>query len=228
MLSYHLHLLQDLFALYHFLKRDISGDDNHYTMKYVKVLLITLTAIGFICWHTSEKVTRFDLPDGELKWSSVKPTNAKMCLPAAFTNENGEISGAYRYDGRTYQNGKALKMKVSLKGDTFYISNQWLSDNGFQQLTLVYNSKPMKFHDSRKSIRRALCKDENGAFILQSDYPMTLDKFAMECSKHSTNATYLDMGKYGYGYIKTNRLIRPLYIWGFFTKHKQTNWIYIE
>lgn len=228
MLSYHLHLLQDLFALYHFLKRDISGDDNHRTMKYVKVLLITLTAIGFICWHISGRVTRFDLPDGELKWSSVKPTNAKMFLPAAFTNENGEISGAYRYDGRTYQNGKALKMKVSLKGDTFYISNQWLSDNGFQQLTLVYNSKPMKFHDSRKSIRRALCKDENGAFILQSDYPMTLDKFAMECSKHSTNATYLDMGEYGYGYIKTNRLIRPLYIWGFFTKHKQTNWIYIE
>ena len=197
-------------------------------MKYVKVLLITLTAIGFICWHTSNRVTRFDLPDGELKWSSDKPTNAKMCLPAAFTNENREISGAYRYDGRTYQNGKALKMKVSLKGDTFYISNQWLSDNGFQQLTLVYNSKPMKFNDSRKSIRRALCKDENGAFILQSDYPMTLDKFAMECSKHSTNATYLDMGEYGYGYIKTNRLIRPLYIWGFFTKHKQTNWIYIE
>ena len=197
-------------------------------MKYVKVLLIILTAIGFICWHISGRVTRFDLPDGELKWSPVKPTNAKMCLPAAFTNENREISGAYRYDGRTYQNGKALKMKVSLKGDTFYISNQWLSDNGFQQLTLVYNSKPMKFNDSRKSIRRALCKDENGAFILQSDYPMTLDKFAMECSKHSTNATYLDMGEYGYGYIKTNRLIRPLNIWGFFTKHKQTNWIYIE
>lgn len=197
-------------------------------MKYVKAILIILTAIGFICWHISGRVTRFDLPDGELKWSPVKPTNAKMCLPAAFTNENGKISGAYRYDGRTYQNGKALKMKVSLKGDTFYISNQWLSDNGFQQLTLVYNSKPMKFNDSRKSIRRALCKDENGAFILQSDYPMTLDKFAMECSKHSTNATYLDMGEYGYGYIKTNRLIRPLYIWGFFTKHKQTNWIYIE
>ena len=114
-------------------------------MKYVKVLLITLTAIGFICWHISGRVTKFDLPDGELKWSSVKPTNAKMFLPAAFTNENGEISGAYRYDGRTYQNGKALKMKVSLKGDTFYISNQWLSDNGFQQLTLVYNSKPMSF-----------------------------------------------------------------------------------
>ena len=117
-------------------------------------------------------------------------------------------------------------MKVSLKGDTFYISNKWLSDNGFQQLTLVYDSKPMKFHDSRRSIRRALCKDENGAFILQSNYPITLDKFAIECSNHSTNATYLDMGEYGY--IKKNHLVRPLYIWGFFTRSKQTNWIYIE
>ena len=77
-----------------------------------------------------------------------------------------------------------------------------MSDNGFQQLTLVYNSKPMMFRDSRKAIRRALCKDENAA--------------------------YLDMGEYGYGYIRKNNLIRPLHIWGFLTRNKQTNWIYIE
>lgn len=206
----------------------MSGDDNHHTMKYAKVLLIILTAIGFICWHTSNRVTRFDLPDGELRWSHVKPANAKMCIPAAFTNEDGKIAGSYRYDGKNYQNGKALNMRVSLKGDMFYISRQWMSDSGFQQLTLVYNSKPMKFHDSRRAIRRALCKDEKGAFILQSDYPMTMTDFALECSKQSTNATYLDMGEYGYGYIKKNHLIKPLYIWGFFTRHKQTNWIYIE
>jgi hypothetical protein len=57
---------------------------------------------------------------------------------------------------------------------------------------------------------------------------MTLSEFALECGKCSTNAAYLDMGEYGYGYIKTNRLIRPLYIWGFFSRDKQTNWIYIE
>lgn len=195
-------------------------------------MLFTASLVCICLWlayhFVEKKVTRYDLPDGELKWSPVKPENAKMCIPAAFTAEDGKISGSYRCDGKNYQNGKALNMRVSLKGDMFYITRQWLGDDGFQQLTLVYNSKPMKFHDSRKAIRRALCKDENGAFILQSDYPMTLDKFAMECSKHSTNATYLDMGEYGYGYIKTNRLIRPLYIWGFFTRHKQTNWIYIE
>ena len=189
--------------------------------------LVFLGAAVILTQHIEKKVTRFELPLGELKWSNVKPKNAKMCIPAAFTSKNGKISGSYRKDGKTSQNGKTLKMKVSLKGDTFYISNKWLSDNGFQQLTLVYNSKPMKFHDSRRSIRRALCKDENGAFILQSNYPMTMNAFASECSKYSTNATYLDMGEYGYGYIKKNYMSRPLYIWGFFTRGKQTNWIYI-
>lgn len=73
-----------------------------------------------------------------------------------------------------------------------------------------------------------LCKDKNGAFILESNYPMTLSKFAMECAKRSTNAAYLDMGEYGFGYIKTEFFVRPLHIWGFFSRHKQTNWLYIE
>ena len=194
-----------------------------------RILLI----LGLICSvvtyiHINNKVTRYELPSGEIKWTHTRPKDAKMCIPAAFTGEDGKISGSYRCDGKTYQNGKTLNMRVSLKDESFYISKNWMSDNGFQQLTLVYNSKPMKFRDSSKAIRRALCKDENGAFILQSNYPMTLDKFAIECSKHSTNATYLDMGEYGYGYIKKNHLVRPLYIWGFFTRDKQTNWIYIE
>ena len=194
-----------------------------------RILLI----LGLICSvvtyiHINNKVTRYELPSGEIKWTHTRPKDAKMCIPAAFTGEDGKISGSYRCDGKSYQNGKTLNMRVSLKDESFYISKNWMSDNGFQQLTLVYNSKPMKFRDSSKAIRRALCKDENGAFILQSNYPMTLDKFAIECSKHSTNATYLDMGEYGYGYIKQNHLVRPLYIWGFFTRDKQTNWIYIE
>ena len=194
-----------------------------------KILLI----LGLICSvvtyiHIDNKVTRYELPSGEIKWTLTRPKDAKVCIPAAFTGEDGKISGSYRYNGKTYQNGKALNMRVSLKDESFYITKNWMSNNGFQQLTLVYNSKPMKFRDSSRAIRRALCKDDHAAFILQSNYPMTLDKFAIECSRYSTNATYLDMGEYGYGYIKKNRLIRPLYIWGFFTRGKQTNWIYID
>lgn len=81
------------------------------------LIIICMIIISLTCWHISNRVTRYDLPDGELKWSPVKPANAKMCLPAAFTNEDEEISGAYRYDGKNYQTGKALNMRVSLKGE---------------------------------------------------------------------------------------------------------------
>ena len=134
------------------------------------ILTLILFCAGFVYLYFEKKVTKIELPEGELKWSYVKPKNAKMCIPAAFTEKDRK--------------------------------KKWMSDNGFQQLTLVYNSKPMMFRDSRKAIRRALCKDENAA--------------------------YLDMGEYGYGYIRKNNLIRPLHIWGFLTRNKQTNWIYIE
>ena len=149
-------------------------------------LLCVFTGLAYR--HIEQRVTRFDLPEGELKWSPVRPKKAKMCIPAAFTDTDGSISGLYRYDGNNFKSSKTFNMRVSLKGDLFYISRQWMSDNGFQQLTLVYNSKPMKFYDSRRAIRRALCKDEKGAFILQSNYPMTLSDFAIECSKCSTSA----------------------------------------
>ena len=101
----------------------------------------------------------------------------------------------------------------------------WMSDNGFQQLTLVCDSRPMRFKSSDRSMRRALCKDENGAFILESNYPMTLTTFAYYCSKQCSNATYLDMGEYGFGYIKRGWFIRPLHIWGIFSRHKQIGFI---
>ena len=151
-----------------------------------------------------------------------------MCVPAAFTDEQGQILGAYRINGKTYEANKTMVMRVSLKGDMFFISRKWMGDNGFQQLTLVNNSKAMKFHDKRKSIRRALCKDKDGAFILQSNYPMTISDFALECGKRCTNASYLDLGEFGYGYIKNGLFTIPLYIWGYFTRDKQTNWLYIE
>ena len=192
------------------------------------IFFILCICLGIVYLHIEKKVTRIDLPKGELKWSNKRPQNAKMCVPAAFTDEQGQILGAYRINGKTYEANKTMIMRVSLKGDMFFISRKWMGDNGFQQLTLVNNSKAMKFNDTRKTIRRALCKDKDGAFILQSNYPMTLSDFALECGKRCTNATYLDMGEFGYGYIKNGFFTRPLYIWGYFTRDKQTNWLYIE
>ncbi len=139
-------------------------------MKQVFVLL-SLMLINLI---TAEaQVTKYTLPKGDLKWSNTKPANAKMCLPAAFTDENGKVEGSYRIDGKSYQTNN--RRKVSFKGDSFIISSSRQSDNGFQQLTLVYNkSVPIKEgRDLRKSKRRALCKSKGETFILESDSRMT-------------------------------------------------------
>lgn len=190
------------------------------------IFAVICLCLGVTYIHMMKRVTRFELPQGELKWSNSRPENAKMCIPAAFTDVDGRITGAYRINGKSHHDNN--RRKVSLRGESFIITNKWRSDNGFQQLTLVYNSKPMKFKDSRKYIRRALCKNKDGAFILESNYPMTMSAFAYYCSKQCTDAAYLDMGEYGYGYIKRGLLVRPLYVWAFFSRDKQTNWLYIE
>ena len=119
---------------------------------------------------------------------------------------------------------KAIVLKIIMLKESLLYDNLWVNDDG----TLVYNSKPMKFKDSRKCIRRALCKTKKEAFILESNYPMTMSAFAYYCSKQCTDAAYLDMGEYGYGYIKYGLFTRPLYIWAYFSRQKQTNWLYIE
>ncbi len=197
--------------------------------------MLLISTIIFLCGFllsglskSDINITRYNLPDGDLKWSMERPVSAKMCVPAAFTDENGKVEGSYRIDGKSYQTNE--RRKVSLKGGGFTISSNWQSDNGFQQLTLVYNkSVPIKKgRDLRKCRRRALCKAGNETFILESDNRMTLYDFACECSKHCDYAVYLDMGEYGYGYIKTGSTTTHLMPWAYFTKYKQTNWLYIE
>lgn len=195
-------------------------------IKILIALCLVCVGVGFAYLHVDRRVTRFELPQGELRWTNVRPRNVKMCIPAAFTNEKGEVTGAYRIDGVSH--GSSKRMKVSLVGDSFILSREWQSDNGFMQLPLVYDSKPLKFRDSRRSVRRALCKEGGETFILESNYPMTMSSFAYYCSRHCDDAVYLDMGEYGYGYIKRYGFIRPLYIWALVCSYKQTNWLYIE
>ncbi len=194
----------------------------------MRMVLILISTIILSLLKIDAQVTKYSLPEGELKWSMTRPEDAKMCLPAAFTDENGKVEGSYRIDGKSYQTNK--RRKVSLKGSTFVITSNWQSDNGFQQLTLVYNkSVPIKKgRDLRKSKRRALCKSGNDTFILESCSRMTLYDFACECCKYCDYAVYLDMGEYGYGYIKTGNSTKHLMSAAYFTKHKQTNWLYIE
>ena len=66
-------------------------------IRLVKIIIpVSLFCIvtGLAYRHIEQRVTRFDLSEGELKWSPVRPKKTKMCIPAAFTNEDGKILGA--------------------------------------------------------------------------------------------------------------------------------------
>ena len=195
--------------------------------------IVLILSLLFICVYVyslyDQKVTIINLPKGELKWSKTKPVDAKLCVPAAFSTAKNYVVGSHKINGKSYGKNRAYCTKVSLIDGTFVTNKQWKSDNGFQQILLVKNNVPVKFKGSvKKCIRRALCKDKNKTFLIESNYPMTMTTFAKYCSKHCSDAVYLDMGEYGYGYIKNGLFTRPLYIWGYFTRHKQTNWLYIE
>ena len=192
-----------------------------------KILLILgVLLICFCTYKVYTKVTIIDIPEGELKWSTTRPTSAKLCVPAAFSSPTDEVLGSYRINGKSYENNK--KYKVSLINNTFTIDKFWHSNNGFQQLILVKNNIISKFKDPKKRIRRALCKKEDKTFLIESNYPMTISTFAKQCSKYCSDAVYLDMGEYGYGYVQYGKIINHLYPLGFLCQYKQTNWLYVE
>lgn len=175
-----------------------------------------------IIWALMCPIIIYDIPEGELRWSNVKPTHYRFCVPAAFTDTEGKIEGEYIIDGIVFN--KNNKKKVSICNNTFYIDNEWRSDNGFQQLILVKNNKANLFKDERKAIRRALCKDNNKSFIIESASRITLSEFAKLCKDYCSDAVYLDSGIYGYGIIND----KSVFTWAYFWRNLQTNWLYIE
>jgi hypothetical protein len=191
---------------------------------------LLILCILFICFCTYKiytKVTIIELPQGELKWSKTKPLSAKLCVPAAFSSIKDQVVGVHRENGISY--GKDKKYKVSIMDNSFTINRSWQSNNGFQQIILVKDNKPFDLGNSpKKRIRRALGKNQNKTFIIESNYPMTMTTFANYCSKHCSDAIYLDMGEYGYGYIKCGLITYPLYPVAYAYRHKQTNWLYIQ
>lgn len=190
------------------------------------LLIIIISLISFCMYKIYTNITIINLPEGELKWSNIRPKNAKLCIPAAFSSKTNEVEGGYMINGKSSKINN--KYKISLIKDTFIINKSWKSNNGFQQIILVKDNKPIKFKNSiKKCFRRALCKKDGKAFLIESNYPMTMAKFSEYCSMYCSDAIYLDMGEYGYGYIKKCGITVPLFIWALFSKHKQTNWLYI-
>jgi len=182
-------------------------------------MTLSLLLTFFLFSTRPSPIIVMELPAGELVWTMERPENAKMCIPAAFSDSTGAVVGEYRIGGKSYNANN--KLKISIRPDIFYVDRKWHSDSGFQQLVLVYNDRPTKYKDTRKFVRRALCKKGSHVFLVESRHRMTLTAFAKECAKISSNAIYLDMGKYGYGHIGS-RILSP---WALFYKDRQTNWI---
>lgn len=194
--------------------------------KLIKIVLFCIITVFIVSFCSLKEIKLYTLPEGNLYWTKTYNKNVKVCIPAAFTSKSNTVEGEYILNEKIYN--KNNKQKVSLVEDSFIIANDWKSNTGFQQIILVKNSKVAQFTDSRKFIRRALCKKENKTFILESTYPMTLSKFSKLCAIYVTDAVYLDCGNFGYGWIKYNNYTKYLFPWAFFTKNKQTNWLCIN
>lgn len=195
------------------------------------VLLVLLFpgTLGLSYLFSYGSVVRVELPQGRLVWSTSRPANASFCVPAAYSYK-GNVLGRYRMGSEEYNvNQTGLKHCVSLTDSTFYLDRKWHSKLGFQQHPLVVNSVPVRYgrDKERRHVRRALCKDGRGMFILQSNFPVTMTDFAVVCSKYATNAVNLDMGNYGYGYTELwgHRFHLLPYAW--FKREDQTNWLYV-
>ena len=194
--------------------------------RYIIVSIILLVLVGRACLHVINPIKSFTI-EGELVFTDKYDPDAKVCIPAAYTETNGKIEGQYRING-IIKGGKGLKERVSLhptKG--IVISTQWQSNNGFQQHVLIKDGKMRKFRDKRRFRRRALCNDASNPdslFIIETKCRMTMNEFAEVLSKHSTNAVNLDMGRWGYGWHEKRKLSR----WAAPFKSWQTNWIVVK
>ena len=196
-------------------------------MKIFWKILFTLFALGAVIAICSSSLNS-DLTiiqiDGELRFVDKYNPDARVCIPAAYTDLEGEIEGEYRINGRTY-GSKSLSERTSIhptKG--LIIGKKWNSDNGFQQHVLVKNGVARKFRDERKFRRRALCCDSSDPgklFIVETKRRMTMNEFATALTEHCTNAVNLDMGRWGYGWVGNKQLS----LWAYFFKDWQTSWL---
>lgn len=201
-------------------------------MKKRNILLILgfclLLGLGhFYLYRNSVRI--IELPTGNLQWSTVRPSNASLCVPAAYTaSDKTGICGQYLISGVSH----GIRVKgiqcVSVRDESFIFDRKWHSSLGFQQHALVNNAQVNRFHDTRYFCRRALCKKNGRTFIIESYYPMTMSAFARECGKHATEAVNLDMGKYAFGYYSWHGIKLPLAPWAIFWRLRQTNWLYID
>lgn len=200
-----------------------------YALLSFLAVVLTLGAFAAVCYAGRHSVYSLRLPKGELHWTDVRPDadSVLLCVPAAYSDKDGRVLGQSMKEGMVKGYLHPNTGCTSLKGDMFYADYRWLSDEGFQQHTLVLDSNAKSFRDKRYKVRRALCKNSEGVFIVQSNFPMTLNGFANRLALKYTNAVNLDMGHVGYGFFRWHGMYVPLSLWTWFNREEQTNWLIV-
>lgn len=142
-------------------------------------------------------------------------TNIVVCIPAAFSGENGIIGH--------YSTGKGRKGTTDYRYTTIHLDGK----THFQQASLTRNHRPKIYSDQRRRYRRALCLKNGHYSIVHSKRPVTLTDFSRQVTDYD-KAWNLDMGTYAYGWYRDERGLHHLGLSTFWNKHKQTNWIVIK
>ena len=188
---------------------------------FITLLMSFVTSTYDAC---SSKLNVYPL-EGKVEFTDTYKPDASMLIPAAYTSPKGTIEGQYRINGVIAGNRCRIECVSIHPTKGLLIGKTWQSKNGFQQHVLVNNNKARTFKDPRYHVRRALCCDNsNRLYIVESRFPVTLNKFAEELSGRYRVAVNLDMGPWGYGWVGDDHL----FLWAYFFKGRQTSWIYCK
>ncbi len=152
---------------------------------------------------------------------SIKNKRVVLCIPAAFTMQDGTIDGLCIINGvklngpvnkelggaMIIERGNARLLstnKGAILNKNFLNIVKAKKASMFQQFLIVQNGTPASFRDQSKFQRRAVCQSKHGAFLMvESESPVTFMTFNSDlASIGMVNAIYLDMGSWDEGWYR--------------------------
>ena len=101
-------------------------------MKRILVILFLISVAVMYVWLRHGVKVDVTPIQGNMEFTNEYQPDATVCIPAAYTDGEGNIVGQYRIKSKSH-GGKYFKERVSLhpsKG--LVINSEWTSANGFQ------------------------------------------------------------------------------------------------
>ncbi len=213
---------------------------------------VTLSAKSLVC--SSGRAYRMIFAnnakmDFELSRPLKKDANVLLCIPAAFTSQQGGLCGLYSSHGAVFNEnlidkkmGGALEMEAG-KGKIFdtnsgaSLNSDFIArlkskqESFFQQFQVVKSGHAESFVDKSHFQRRciALLKDGSAA-VIESRTEITFNEFGVDLVEMGVeDAVYTDMGPWSEGWYRDGKTGRLISIGDckIFTD-KQTNWFVLK